>query len=417
MIEARYNLKDKKANTTLIFLVLEHDKKRVRITTNLSLPPKFWNGKTQKVRENREFPNGEKINDRLKEITQAVEDAVKFILSQGIEPNVFLIKEKYKEFLENPKKQRSTSIFWDCFEEFINERKGEISSRTIIDYDCSLRKHLKAIEQKNTIPLNFQSLRKEGGFIKALEKYFSDEAINAKGTIGLLTNTKGKQLKNLKSFLNWCFAENKTTIFDTSHIVTYQEEVDNIYLNDKEIEQLLNLNIEDIEKQRIRDLFVFGCETALRFSDLRRIKPEHISGNYLMMVQTKTEGIVHPPLNSRCRLILEKYNNALPNFNERDISYFNKGIREICMEAEINQNVVMMKSDGKVKKEVYYKKYELVTSHTCRRSFCTNRYLSKKIPLNVIMAISGHKTEKSFMRYLKLSKKEIIEAYEAQLIE
>jgi integrase len=45
-------------------------------------------------------------------------------------------------------------------------------------------------------------------------------------------------------------------------------------------------------------------------------------------------------------------------------------------------------------------KYNLITSHTARRSFCTNAFLSG-MPAIDIMAISGHTTEKSFLIYIK----------------
>jgi hypothetical protein len=47
-----------------------------------------------------------------------------------------------------------------------------------------------------------------------------------------------------------------------------------------------------------------------------------------------------------------------------------------------------------------YIKYAWRMSHTCRRSFCTNEFLDGT-PTNLIMAISGHKTEKAFRRYIK----------------
>ena len=50
-------------------------------------------------------------------------------------------------------------------------------------------------------------------------------------------------------------------------------------------------------------------------------------------------------------------------------------------------------------------KWEKVTTHTARRSFCTNMYLIG-VPIPTIMAISGHKTEKSFRMYIKASREE-----------
>jgi hypothetical protein len=46
-------------------------------------------------------------------------------------------------------------------------------------------------------------------------------------------------------------------------------------------------------------------------------------------------------------------------------------------------------------------KWSLQTTHCTRRSFCTINYISGT-DVFTIMAISGHKTEKSFRRYLKL---------------
>jgi len=50
-------------------------------------------------------------------------------------------------------------------------------------------------------------------------------------------------------------------------------------------------------------------------------------------------------------------------------------------------------------------KWEMISSHTCRRSFCTNQYLAG-MPTLTIMAVSGHETETSFLKYIKVSKKE-----------
>lgn len=48
-------------------------------------------------------------------------------------------------------------------------------------------------------------------------------------------------------------------------------------------------------------------------------------------------------------------------------------------------------------------KYELVTSHTARRSFATNLY-RRGIPSTQLMLLTGHKTEDAFLRYIRVSK-------------
>ena len=54
---------------------------------------------------------------------------------------------------------------------------------------------------------------------------------------------------------------------------------------------------------------------------------------------------------------------------------------------------------------VKYKKYELVSTHTARRSGATNMYIAV-IPTLAIMKITGHKTEKAFLKYIKISEEE-----------
>jgi hypothetical protein len=55
---------------------------------------------------------------------------------------------------------------------------------------------------------------------------------------------------------------------------------------------------------------------------------------------------------------------------------------------------------NRVKGIIEKRKWEMIMTHTSRRSFCTNMYL-RGVPNPTIMAISGHKTEKNFMKYIK----------------
>ena len=59
---------------------------------------------------------------------------------------------------------------------------------------------------------------------------------------------------------------------------------------------------------------------------------------------------------------------------------------------------------GKLVTETF-EKWEQVSSHTGRRSFCTNMY-KRGLPTLMIMSVSGHKTEKSFLKYIKVKQSE-----------
>ncbi len=79
---------------------------------------------------------------------------------------------------------------------------------------------------------------------------------------------------------------------------------------------------------------------------------------------------------------------------------FNLYIKEVVQLAGIDENIKITHKRGNQIIEEIKPKYSWIMSHTCRRSFCTNEFL-EGTPTTLIMAISGHKTEKAFRRYIK----------------
>ena len=78
----------------------------------------------------------------------------------------------------------------------------------------------------------------------------------------------------------------------------------------------------------------------------------------------------------------------------------NKYFKEILKLAGIEEQVKGFKYDKEKKKNVYkyYPKNELISTHACRRSFATNFY--GKIPTPILMNITGHGSEKMFLKYI-----------------
>jgi integrase len=416
MIQPHFNLKDPESTSpTLIYIILRYHGKKFKISAEKSVTPKYWNKRTERVKENKEVSDHAKINESLDKLETILKAAYDFYDKDSIIPEVESLKAKYNEIVLEPKKLNSTKTIWDYFDEFVEYQKGRILLRSAMDYDKALRKHLKETEERFNIPLSFNALRSSGNFIDKMDLYLTRYAKNADGGKGFSLNAKGKQMKNIKSFLNWCFMKEYCPPFVLKHIVKYAEEVDNIYLTPTEIDSLYNLPLIDLIEIETRDLFIVGCETGLRYSDFSRIKIEHIGNNMINIYQTKVRSKVTIPISARLRDILEKYEYNLPQRTDKGLTDFNEKVREIGKQAGINDRIVIQQTRGLKTEEKFFKKYELMSSHTCRRSFCTNKFL-KGVPVKVIMAISGHKTEKSFMKYLKLNNEEIVTAFSEQLI-
>ena len=153
--------------------------------------------------------------------------------------------------------------------------------------------------------------------------------------------------------------------------------------------------------EQVRDLFVFGAFVGLRFSDYSDIKPEHIikvDGDTFIKMHTKKTGeIVVIPCNPIVLEIFNKYNHN-PNSLPKSLSNqkFNDYIKDACKAAEFTDK-------GRLQSRPDLELWQCVSSHTARRSLATNLYLDQ-YPVHEIMKMTGHKTEKSFLMYIKVSK-------------
>lgn len=183
---------------------------------------------------------------------------------------------------------------------------------------------------------------------------------------------------------------------------TRREDTDSIYLTEAEILEMLSISEFDSPvHEHVRDVFVIGCFTGMRFSDYSVIDPTSIRNNRLEIVQKKTGNKVTIPIHAEVVKILEKYNYLLPQVPPNN--EFNRIIKLVGEKLpSLHTPFTKQITYGRELKELVDLKYNFLQTHTARRSFCSNEYLKGTDPM-IIMAISGHKSHKSFMRYIKVS--------------
>lgn len=118
----------------------------------------------------------------------------------------------------------------------------------------------------------------------------------------------------------------------------------------------------------------------------------------------KTHNRVIIPIGKRVKEILVKYNNRPPKPQSNQST--NRLLKKLCEKAGITELITYTETVGGKRKEQTVRKCDKVTTHTARRSFATNAFLSNMSPPLSIMAMTGHKTESSFMKYIRISKEE-----------
>ncbi|WP_299164235.1 phage integrase SAM-like domain-containing protein [uncultured Eudoraea sp.] len=217
-------------------------------------------------------------------------------------------------------------------------------------------------------------------------------------------NYAGKNIDNLKAVCNDARMNGIETSSTLQNIRSFSEQKSNeaiIYLSVQEQQTISELSLKREALINARKWLLLGCLIGQRGSDLLAISNNNIKqleGTRIVEIrQNKTGKLVAVPLLPQAEEILQDgfpYQISLQNFN----AY----LKEICKLGGLDTPTPGLKrSSGKgIMPSVkgIYPKYELIGSHVCRRSFATNFY--GKIPTPILINITGHGTEKMFLKYI-----------------
>ncbi len=388
--------KKKKSPESLLMLRYSHKKKTTHFTTHKNIDEKYWDERGQQAKKS--YSGSDRFNIYIKTVRQKVEDIVNEMLIKGEDPTTDYVKSIYQAGKTETEKKKQYSFF-EYFEKYLEDRKNQIEFNTAKTYRTTVNK-LREYEKYARVQLNWQNIDMDF-YIDFLEFYTS---------IGGFTNNGfGKHIKNIKAIMNDASQNGFNTYNGHNHknFKVPKEDVDNIYLTEEEIEKLIALDLsKDKTMERARDLFVFGCYTGLRFSDFTSVKPEHIVGDVLRIKTIKTGEWVNIPILPAVRKIMEKYKDNPNNLPKSLVNQtMNRYLKELGEMAEINDKKLKIRNKGKERIEESLYKYQMICTHTARRSFATNMF-KRGIPTRVIMNITGHRTEKAFNSYIKISQDE-----------
>lgn len=174
-----------------------------------------------------------------------------------------------------------------------------------------------------------------------------------------------------------------------------------VYLSMNEITRVYYFKGLTKKQEEIRDLFVVGCLTALRYSDYSTLTKANFTKDFIIKKTQKTGKKVTIPIHTYIHEIYDKYEGEVSK--GLSIQHFNRYIKKICQRVGLTDSITYnFTRGGKLITETK-EKWELISSHTARRSAATNLYQLGRLRTYEIMALTGHTTEKSFFRYIKTS--------------
>ena len=395
MADSRFLLKEPKSTEeTLVYLFYQTKGVKVKISTGVKINPKYWNFDSQRVKKIREVENHEQINALFKTLDSIIAKRELDLVNEGRKLTIQNLRQPVVYFL-NRDENESTVTFKTFIKSFIETSNKK--PNTIKQYNTS-NNRLIAYENHTRKNVNFDDVDLD--FYNDFTKFMIEKDYSL--------NSIGTSVKNIKVYMNEAVERGltKNLEFRNKKFKIVEEETENIYLSEEEIKRIYELDLSTNKRlDRVRDLFIIACFTGLRFSDLIQLRDENfIDSKTKIRIKTeKTGDLVVIPLNSYIKNILEKNGGMIPDLISN--VKMNKYLKELAEKAEIKEDVIISFTKGGVRKSVVYKKFDLVTVHTARRSFATNAFL-RDIPTISVMKITGHRTERSFMKYIKISQED-----------
>lgn len=406
---------------------------RIDLATGCKINDKSaWDEQTQLVVSGYHGPNGDTdltINTVLRSERDQLELSFQFFEVNDIMPNAAQVVEKYQQKRQGVTPQQlrveekknvkvSSPTLFQVFDMFVQD-SGEKNawSDTTFQKMASLKEDLLAFNTKlkfegivDSELTRFVMYLRDTKQLHTPRKKKGERAdYDQEDLIGLQNSTIEKKLAYLRWFLNWATINgyNTNMAYKSYRPTLKKTQKKVIYLNEDELKRLDGLVIpaEKSYLEYVRDVFLFCCFSGLRHSDAYNLRRSDIKSDHIEVTTQKTSDSLNIELNNVTRRILEKYkecqfpdDKALPVILNQPM---NRDLKELCCLAGINEPIRITSFKGNVRKDEVLPKWQLIGTHTGRKTFIVMA-LSHGTAPNTVMKWTGHSDYKSMKPYIDI---------------
>jgi integrase len=402
MATIKYLIKGNNELSTIYVRLRDGRNIDVSLSTGYTIEPKNWSDATGKVKQT--SSNKEKLNlsNNLEQLQRKITDSLNAEKGNGVIINRSWLEDVIKKF-KNPLLEAKTelliqmiALYRDSLKDKINKSTGrKTAPATLRNFNTTISRLEK-----------FEDYKKTKFKVHEIDLTFHSDYIKfATDKLSLSINSIGKDLRQIKTV---CLDSRDKGIeihkqIESRRFNAPSEPTSFVTLSELEIEMIKKQQFKDAGYlDNARDWLIIGCWTGCRVNDLMKLTNKNVlmtpqGQKFIRYTQSKTGKQVDIPIHSHVQEILERLNDF-----PRPISdiKFNLYIKKVCQMAGLINNVQGTKQNNEThRKEVgIFQKWELIRSHTCRRSFATNHY--NKLSNKLIMAVTGHATEQMLLNYI-----------------
>ena len=375
---------------------------RIEFTTGYRIDVSKWDSDLQRVKNgytNKLKQSASEINSDLLKYFTDIQMVFKEFEVKEISPTPKQLKESFNEkYKKTQNIETQKAVFMTAFDSFVKE-SGIQNNWTVATYKVfsAVKNHLTDFDKH----LSFESIN---------ETKLTEYANYLRDTKDMLNSTIEKQISYLKWFLRWCkkkgYTQNNDFETFTPKLKRTQKKI--IFLTRGELNRLRTYQIPESKKylERVRDVFLFCCFTSLRHSDVYNLKRSDIKDNHIEVTTIKTADSLIIEINDHSKAILDKYKDvvfedgkALPVISNQKMNDY---LKELGKLAEINEPVRETYYKGNQRIDKVTLKYDLLGTHTGRRTFICNA-LAMGIPPHIVMKWTGHSDYNAMKPYIDVA--------------
>ena len=364
-----------------IQVLLTQNGARVSFSTGKAVQPSEWDRDRQRVK-GRDAEAAE-INNYLDAIRARLYHLEKVLIDRGLGATPQMLRDAYFDKLDCLKDWTLMTLI----ENHLNELRGKIgksiAKRTVKNYEYGarfIRNYMRS--QYGREDMSIKEVRI--GFISGFHSWLLSER-------KMKQNTTTKHLKFLQKIMNLAVMNGYISYNSLSMYKVVREPVTPDYLDEEELQRIIEFD-SPIERLVIaRDMFLFGCFTGLSYIDIKTLTNEHFETDkdgrrWIKKKRVKTNVLSRIPVLPMAQSILDKYSGGKKMLPLQDCTDTNRNIKNIVALCGIDKKV---------------------TFHTSRHTFATTVTLANDVPLEIVSQMMGHTNTRMTSHYAKVIDKSI----------
>lgn len=391
-------------NEAQIRIAIRYYGNEIFFNVGYTIDPKNWDKSTGRVKKNvtnKKKSSSREINAEIQRIENIIFEVIRAFEIEERIPSKQDFKNEFNISIGKSSGNRRRLYLPDLFQKYMIERSKNKSwaVATIIKHRV-----IKGILEQFSDKWNSEDISPN-----RLNEY---HAYLLKR--GMQNTSIKRHLSFLKSFFSWAnlndYISNKEWKKFSPEVKTIRNK-SVVFLTWNELIKLYEFEFPSNKAylDRTRDVFCFCCFTSIRYSDVAKLKRTDIFEDHIRVVTEKTDQELSIDLNERAKKIVLKYkdqefkdNLALPVFSNQKMNSF---IKECCFIIGLNDPVTTTYYKGNERIDEVKPKYEMISTHSARRTFICNALILGIAP-EIVMKWTGHSDYKQMQPYIDIASEE-----------